>query len=404
MSQYLLNAVTEPNTPAAGKIALWSDSTDSNKPKAKLADGSVYGLSSNADANLLINGGFAFAQRQAPGTLTTYSNTTGRAYGADRWGMTNENVSIQYQRVDTSTTPETGLAARFYGKFKKITNAGKMVISQVIEGSDVMALRGGQVRLQFKGKFSVAAAMTIRAGILQLQNAGTIDTMPATFVSAFGAVGTDPTWGTNLAAINPDSTVTPENSTISGGGITSILGSNWTRYSAVFSIPSNCKNLVIVIWTNGQPAANDELNISEVGLYQGEEIVAWTRRPQQAELALCQRFYCKTFNVDTAPAQNTGAATGEYRTPSPVGASTAIGDAMEWEFPVQMRAAPATLTAFSPASASAQMRNQTLNTDCTATAVSANGEKRCKIIATTPASTVAGTNILGLHITADAEL
>jgi hypothetical protein len=388
---------TGPSTnPQSGSSGLFLRSSD-NRWCVRMPDGTEVVLQPyEGFENAIINGGFSFAQRQAPGTLTTYSNTSGRSYGADRWGMTNENASMQYQRIDTAAAPETGLTARYYGKFKKTTSTGKMVMSQVVEGQNVMSLRGRQVRLQAKMKYSVAGAMTVRLGLLQLTAAGTIDTIPATFVSAFGAAGTDPTWGTNLTALTPSS---PDGGTISGLGLTCVLSAAWVRYSAVFTVPSDCKNLIPVIYTNGQPAALDELNISEVQLNDGAEIMDWSRDTYAGSLQACQRYYSKSFNADTLPAQSV--AVGALRGYVSVAGATA-GQPLGIRFPQPMRAAP-TLTFYNPAAANAFVRNTTAGTDATATASANMGEEGGDITFTGIAAwTVA--QAVQVQYSADAEL
>jgi len=396
---YRLAKTTVPNTPTANLADIYYDTSDL---RMKYVDefGGIYALS-QADwgENLLINGGFELAQRQAPGTLTTYSNTTGRTYGADRWGMTNENASIQYQRIDSNAATETNLNARMYGKFKKLTSAGKMIISQVIEGTNCAPLRGRTVRFQCKMRYSVAASMTVRLGIVYLTSAGTIDTMPATFVSAFGAVGTDPTWGTNLTAIAP---TLLDGGTLVGSGMNCVLTANWVRYSATFTIPSTAKNVIAVIWTNGQPAANDELNIAEIGLYDGNETMDWTPRPIWQIIQSCQRYYCKTFAIDTAPVQNAGINTGEFKFTAGIIAAGAERSP-SFRYPVTMRATPVTLTAYNPAVANAQVRDETASTDCTAQAFVGANDSSLGVTCTGSATTIVG-GLLGVHISLDAEL
>lgn len=401
MSELMQAVEAAPGTPAANKVTTYPDSADPRRIKAKWEDGSIHLLSQaeNFD-NALLNGGFWLAQRQAPGTLSTYSNTSGRAYGADRWGMTNENASIQYQRIDSSGTPETGLQARYYGKFKKITSAGKMVVSQVIEGTDVMSYRGRVVRFQAKMKYSVAGSMTVRMAVLQLTAAGALDTIPATFVSAFGAVGTDPTFGTNLAALTPIAGIA-DGGSIVGNGLTCVLASTWTRYSFCVTVPSDCKNLVLVTFTNGQPAANDELNVSEAGLYDGYEIMDWSPRPIQQIIALCQRFYAKTFELDSLPQATT--LPGALR--SIVGkAAAALGAQFHWRFPVVMRGTP-TVATFNPVTAANTNPRRTGGTagDETAVATANISSVSADITATDAAAGAVG-DAVQVQATADAEL
>lgn len=401
MSRLFLNKVATPATPAAGKVVVFVDTAD-GRVKSIDENGAVHFLTScDWGENLLFNGAFDLAQRQAPGTLTTYSNTTGRAYGADRWGMTNENASIQFQRVDSSTTTETGLQARMYGKFKKLTSAGKIIVSQVLEASNTMALRGRPVRLQAKMRYTVAASMTVRLGLLYLTNAGTIDTIPATFVSAFGAGGTDPTWGANLTALAPGAV---DGGAVSGLGMSCVLTANWVRYSAVFTVPSNCKNLIAVIWSNGQLAANDELNITEVGLYDGQEIMDFTPRPLHQIIQSCERYYQKTFDVDTAPAQNAGVATGALRAMLGKAAATALAAQFQWKFRVPMRNASQVFTTYNPAAANAQVRQiGGTAADLTATATANPTANGVDITATGAAGGAVGDQV-GVHVSADNEL
>lgn len=401
MSRFTLNKVATPPTPAVGKLTVFADTADG---RVKVVDetGAVHFLTScDWGENVLLNGAFDLAQRQVPGTLTTYSNLTGRAYGADRWGMTNENASIQYQRIDSSGAPETGLQARMYGKFKKITGAGKIIVSQVIEGSNTMPLRGRPVRFQVKLKYAIAASMTVRLGLLYLTSAGTIDTIPATFVSALGAGGTDPTWGANLTALAP---ISVDGGAVSGLGMNCILTANWVRYSAVFTVPSNCKNLIAVIWSNGQLAINDELNIAEAGLFDGQEIMDFTPRPIHQIIQSCERYYQKTFDIDTAPVQNAGVATGALRSVLGKAAATALAAQLQWRFRVPMRTATQTFTTYNPAAANAQVRQiGGTAADLTATATANPTANGVDVTATGAAGGAVGDQV-GVHLSADNEL
>ncbi len=396
----LLNNGSAPSLPAAGKQELWTDSSD-RKPKILDEYGVLKTLANLYLPNYLRNSGMWFAQRQAPGTLTTYSNTTGRSIAADGWGVTNENTSVQYIRVDSSGAVETGLQSRFYGTFSKITTTGKIVLSHVIEGQDACQIRGRTVRFQVQMKAS--AAKTIKIGVVQNAAAATIDTIASTFVSAFGANTVDPTLGANLSWLVPKTGVAGDNCTATANNFSCAVTTAWQRFGGVVDVPTNCKNLIVVIITDSQFAAADSVSITQASLTDGYEIQDWSPLPYQQELERCQRFYCKTFNVDVLPAASVGALTGESRVPSPVTASTAFAVAVPWLFPVRMRIAP-TVAKFNPAAAGVEARNQTLNTDCTSTSISANGEAGCVWGATTPGSTVTGANIIGLHITADAEI
>ena len=136
-------------------------------------------------------------------------------------------------------------------------------------------------------------------------------------------------------------------------------------------------------------------------LEQGSIVTTFERRPFALELALCQRYYEKSFPQTTAPAQNAGLA-GSFQLPSPVGASVTI-QAVYIPFQVIKRTTP-TVTLYNPLAANAQARNKSLGTDCTSTSAYSDGNDRGIVFtATTPASTAAGHQLI-IHFTADAEI
>lgn len=243
-------------------------------PDSSTATGLKYetpSISISDPTNFLINGGFDFAQRLAtPSTLTTISDN---AYGADRWKMLRENADLQYQRNDAMG--ESGLTSQYYGTYKKITNAGKFMVFQIVEGVNSVPLRGKTVVFQVKMKAS--GAKTIRMAILELQNAGTIDTMPATPVSAWNVDSTDPTLGTNLAVIT--------------GAESKSVTTSWQNFSVSVTVPSNSKNLICAVWSDSDFAANDTLSLAEAGLFTGASLLSWTPRLTEMEEKLCHRFY-----------------------------------------------------------------------------------------------------------------
>lgn len=362
----------------------WSDKADSNY-------------------NLLINGGFGVLQRLAT-ALTTIpgASATVRIYTADRWGFTVGNVTTpKFQQVDTIAAPETGLGARYYGKYKQITNAAKQFVSQVLLASDVAPLRGRTVRFQARMKYSVAASMTVRLGLIQLNSAGVADTMPATFISAFNADGTDPTLGTNLAYITP---VLADGGTIVGSAMDCVLTNGWVRYSATFVVPADCQNLVVGVWSNSAIAALDELNISECGLYIGKSICEWNPVPFEADRIACLFYYQKTFPYTSPPAEFSSQLNAPRGTVVIAGAVT-TSSAIQWRFTVPLRISPLSsrVTFYNPSAFNAFMRNIPLGTDATATSAGNHSNVSIDINCTGLAGWVVG-NEIKVHATVDGEL
>lgn len=399
MSKLRLHKTTIGSAPSAGAIDIFFDSTD-NELKYIDENGGEIPLTPLGwgDWNLLMNGGFEFAQMQVPSVLTTYSSLTGRAMCADNWKVTNENASVQYQQIDTDNAPEAGINARYYGKFKKITGAGKICVSQVISASDSAGMRGEALRFQFAAKFSVGSALTLRAAVIQLNSAGTLDTIPATFISAFGANGTDPTFGTNLAAINPASV---SNGTISNSAASFVLTNAWQDFSLECDMPSNFKNIVIALWTNAQMAINDELNITQLQATKEESIKDWNPAPLAYEQARIGTVLNKTFPQLTAPAQNAGLPGALKWMSGRIGA-VALGAVGHYRFPYLMRAAPV-ITGYSPSSADAQVYDVSAVAACTATTYSNITESAVDIACTGVAGTIVG-SLLAHHLVADASL
>jgi hypothetical protein len=348
-------------------------------PIAKTKTGSKVKSWLGNSYNYLINGGFDFAQRQTPGTLTTLTQDK---YSADRWRISRENADLQYQRNDA--TGETGLTSKYYGLFKKITSTGKFMAYQILEGSNSVPLRGKTVI--FQAQIKASASKTIRMAVIELQNAGTMDTIPATFVSAWGANTVDPTLGANLAIIT--------------AAQSKAVTTAWQTFSISVTVPSNSKNIIVAVWSDSQFAANDTLSIAEAGLYVGAGAQAWVPRLTVTELAICQRYYFKTFTLDTGPAQNIGTNTEEFHSPAPV-AGAAVERFAKLFFPGWMFKVP-TVTTYNPGAANAQVRDITAAVDCSATAtvVSTNG---VVFSCTGNAATAVG-NALRVHVTAEAEL
>ena len=236
--------------------------------------------------NLLINGGFDFAQRQVPGTLTTLGTTD--VYSADRWKVAWQNASIQYQRTDSVGVSETGITAERYGTFKQITNTGKFIVYQIIEGVNSQPMQGRAVIFQCKMKAS--ASKTIRMAILELGSAGTQNTIPNPINSAFGADTVDPTWGANVTAL---------------GAASKSVTTSWTQFTVTGTVTATTKNLLVAVWTDSGFAANDTLSITEAGLFDGLNTQPWIPRLAQHELVLCNR-YCYLLGVSASPFINGG--------------------------------------------------------------------------------------------------
>lgn len=406
MSYITLTKSSTPAAPGTSKQTVWVDSDGFTRT---IDDKGVIGSVGDHELfNYIRNSGFWFAQRQAPGTLTTYSSVGGRIISADGWGISNENASTQYRRVDTiGAAVESGLTAQYYGEFTKITANGKIFVSQVLESKDVAALRGRTVRFQARLKAIIGTPITLKMGVIQLTSAGTTDAVPSgagLFLTASGGNGVDPTLGTNLAWLAPKTGVTPDNGTAQTNNITCSATTTWQRFGFCVDIPTTAKNIIVMIWSDNQVVTTNGFAIGEPSLTDGYEIQTFAPQTYDSELVRVRRFYQKTFAVDTAPVQNAGVATGCLRCILGKAAATALAAQFQWRYSVNLRAAATTLTTYNPAAANAQVRQiGGTAADLTATAAANSTEQSVDITATGAAGGAVGDQC-GVHVTADAEL
>jgi len=140
----------------------------------------------------------------------------------------------------------------------------------------------------------------------------------------------------------------------------------------------------------------------EVGEYTSSTIPPFQHESFGDNLARCQRYYQKSFDIGTAPAQNVGIQTGDLSFPSTKGASTASTLSQKYNFPVRMRASPA-MTGYNSAASNAEVRDVSASADCSSTAFASNKETGFYVTCTSSGTTSVG-NYLSLHFTAAAEL
>lgn len=335
--------------------------------------------STSSSTNHLMNGGFNIAQRQTPGTLTTIADL---GYSADRWKISRENADLQYIRVDGSG--ESGLTSPFYGQYKKITNAGKFLVCQPLEYLDTLKFRGETISFQLQMKAS--ASKTIKIAIVELQTGGTADTLP-TLVSAWGADGTDPTFGANLAVIG-----TPTSCGVTTG---------WQVFQFTGTFPATSKNLLVMVWSDADFAINDTLSLAEAGLYTGSGLAAWNPITAHDDLQMCMRYYEKSFLPDVAPVQNVGIRSGEFQF-----AAGKAGVATNWSSPYcfkSIKRISPSITFYNPAAANALIRDFVAVANFSSTTFNQKNVSHFNVTGTGAAGTAVG-NVCGVHWTAEAEL
>lgn len=403
------NRSVAPDLPAQGSSEVHAFAKD-NVVRGIDESAACYPVSGRGWYNHLQNSGFWFAQRQNPGSATTYSSTSSRAITADRWAISNENASVTYQRTDTISAPQTGLSARYYGNFLKITNQGKLMVSQMIGGTESLHIRSRRVRVQCKLKALGGTATTgfvWRMGLIwgtsaQAQGNST----GATFISAHNGAGVDPTLGANLEYVQPLVGQTGDGVVLRPNGVDCTVLDVWGKFGALFDVPANTRNIIFAVWSDDQVRTNNGVAMSEVVVAEGNEPQDWRPLSYDIELHRVQRHYVKTFAVDTAPAQNVGTDTGHLDCIAGKAGATALAAQWTWRLPARMANA-GTVTTYNPAAANAEGRNITQGNDLSATAVQAVVSATDVVRITSTGKSAPGATAVGdqcsIHATLDCE-
>lgn len=330
--------------------------------------------------NRIINGNMGIFQR---GTAAVTTNGT---YGpADRWYSGNTGTTFSTSQgsfVSGDTLYDTG-GAQYFTQVVVTSVAGVgnyCLLAQKIE--DVRILAGQTVTISFWAK---AASGTPSIGL--------------SIEQSFGSGG------------SPD---------VTGTGQAQALTTTWTQYTKTFTLSSISGKTVgaanthftnVVFWLDagsnfatrsgsiGQ--ASKTVSIAQVQLEVGPVATPFEQRPYGMELALCQRYFFKTFQQGTAPATNAGSV-GALQFVQTLGASLdqAVGT---FRFPVTMRTTPTTVVIYNTGAANNFFWNANASSSWTVSAAETVGESGISLIGTSAAGSAAGARVQ-CHITATAEL
>ena len=316
--------------------------------------------------NALYNGDFRIAQR---GT----SFPGGGGYLLDRWKISSYGAGGAYYTVSQI---QSGLAnfSNALQLQQTSTNSMFFFLQQSLETRDVVRFQGQPVTVSFWYKIPTSFTGSIYA---QLNWSTAVDT-PLTDIGI---------------------------SYTTAGSLTLTNQTAWTYATFTTFVPSTAQALS-VMFTNYPPGGSTvngaTLQITGVQLEKGSVATPFEVRPYATELALCQRYFCKTFPYGTAPAQAAGQTgslivQGAAVTTFISGGQTPF--AVTWQFPVEMRANPA-VTTYSTNAATANWYDQG-GGDLTASTT--NIGTRTASIYMSGGTTAVGRNAV-IHASANAEL
>lgn len=250
--------------------------------------------------NVLINGAFDIWQR---GTGSTSSPAGSRTFLADRWFVNPSGAAVTQAR---STSLPTGARALY-----SLAVTGATSVTTVNIGQRIEALNVPQLKRQ----------VTFSARIFNGSGASFI---PSLLIGTPGA-SDDFTTVTNRLSVS----------------LQSCANNAWTllTYTVDISGYTNIDNgiqLELQIPSGSLNAGTKSVNVTELDLEPGPVNTPFERRPLQVEVALCQRYFSKSYNLNVAPGSNSqqGHVSGIIASQF---TSLMLGPV---KFPVEMRAVP----------------------------------------------------------------
>jgi len=256
--------------------------------------------------NKIINGAMVIDQRNAGAVLTSPSSNT---YSLDRW-RTFGGASYTYnvQQNAGSVTPPVGFA-NYLGVTSTAASSlpagGNTRLMQNIEGYNLADLNWGSANAQTAIlSFWVRSSLTGTFG-MSLWNENADLSYPASYT-----INSANTWEQKTITITGPTSGTWNTTNGSGVTVNFSLGSGSTYTggtastwnSALYFQPTGSVNLVA---TNGAT-----LYITGVQLEAGTTASPFEYRQYGTELALCQRYYEKSYPIEVVP--GTAANNGEY--------------------------------------------------------------------------------------------
>jgi len=314
----------------------------------------------SGNLNKFINGDFGIAARGI-----SFATPGAGDFTLDRWGVGVTGASgIAYtvsRQVFAAGQADVPGDPQFHYRWDHTTagSATELYAFQRIE--NVRTLAGRQCTLSFWAKADAARTVTPR------------------WTQNFGSGGSADVTA-NIAACN--------------------LTSAWRKFTRTFTPTSISGKTVgagdfLKIDLLLPVGAVMTIDLADAQLEAGAKATPFARRHPGQELVFCQRYFCKSFPQDTAPAQNT--ATGSIL-------RSLANDAGRFEIPffmpATMRAAP-TVTLFNPFAANANVYNADDGTDTPGAATIADSHVmvRVAVLDATDAN-----DTMVVHLTCDAEL
>jgi len=317
-----------------------------------------------SNRNMIINGAFSIFQRG-----TSFTSQTGVAYHADRFETQAHNVGTGVYKAEQSTEAPDG----FYHSLKySCTTAdtsqdanNQFYIQQQIEAQNIYHLKfyevsPDSVTISFYVRSNTTGSygMTLK---LSDNNSSDVSTDTRIYPTTFTISSAD-TWEKITKTITLDSSTSETRPTGNNMGMALVIwlaaGSN--RQGATADAWAGNGNATTTVDADDfLGSTSNNFYLTGVQLEVGETATPFEHRSYGDELARCQRYFCKSYDSDTA----VGTATSNGRIYFILGGPTTTlnkGDYVPW--PVEMRATP-TVVGYNDSGTSGQFNGSlTFNT------------------------------------------
>jgi hypothetical protein len=343
--------------------------------------------------NRILNGGMVIDQRNAGASVTPVDST----FPIDRFGYYASQASkFTVGQNLNAVNPPVGFSNYLGFQTLSVVSIGAadyFMTAQNIEGFNSADLGFGTANAKTVTlSFQVYSSLTGTFGGVLKNNAAT-RSYPFTY-----SIPVANTWTTISITIAGDTSGTWVGAT-NGIGIRVQFGLGvGSTYSGTAGSWASANYISATGATSVVGTSGATFYITGVQLEVGSSATGFEYRQYGQELALCQRYFAKTFDIATAPASNTGQQ-GALLTVCGSGTGVSVGYIATWFYPVSMRAS-ATITTYNPSLAG---QSGWYTSGGVNIAAATGNQGNSGAIVYNNATATSGTNG-AIHLTASAEL